>query len=295
VDLAALEERLPALEEELALLLVPRDAERGRLGDPRGGRHGGRQAPSSPVISFGCTSATLSCGWSWNSKASPKARPGGYKEIIASIGGGRGVRPAEVRERRPPGPAVPLTEAQGRIHTSAATVAVLRKPGTWKSRSGTPTFRIDTYRVVGGGGSTSTERLGGAHHPPAHHIVVTSSERASTRRAKGDEGPSRQALRAEARSLHAERSQSRKSQVGREIAPNASGPTISRRKGDRPPDQSHPYDLSRIIAGEALDEVIDPLIAEDQAAAPGGKSRKAAVRPRPASRRPRRRRRRSVA
>jgi peptide chain release factor 1 len=271
VDLAALEERLPALEEELALLLVPRDADEdaSAILEVRAGTGGDEAALFAGDLFRMYQRYALLRGWSVELESVSEGEAGGYKEIIASIGGegvfGRLKFESGVhRVQR-----VPLTEAQGRIHTSAATVAVLPQPEDVEIEIRDADLRIDTYRSSGAGGQhvNKTDSAVRITHLPTN-IVVTSSEKSQHQnRAKAMKVLRAKLYEQKREALHAERSQSRKSQVG-------SGDRSERIRTYNFPQgrvTDHRinltlYDLSRIIAGEALDEVIDPLIAEDQAA-----------------------------
>jgi peptide chain release factor 1 len=270
-DLAALDERLPALEQELALLLVPRDADEdaSAILEVRAGTGGDEAALFAGDLFRMYQRYALLRGWTVELESVSEGEAGGYKEIIASIGGegvfGRLKFESGVhRVQR-----VPLTEAQGRIHTSAATVAVLPQPEDVEIEIRDADLRIDTYRSSGAGGQhvNKTDSAVRITHLPTN-IVVTSSEKSQHQnRAKAMKVLRAKLYEQRREALHAERSQSRKSQVG-------SGDRSERIRTYNFPQgrvTDHRinltlYDLPRIIAGEALDEVIDPLIAEDQAA-----------------------------
>ena len=141
---------------------------------------------------------------------------GGFKEIIASIGGdgvfGRLKFESGVhRVQR-----VPDTEAQGRIHTSAATVAVLPEVEDVEIEVNDADLRIDTYRSSGAGGQhvNKTNSAVRITHLPSG-IVVTSSEKSQHQnRARAMKVLKAKLYDVKRESLDAERSQSRKSQVG---------------------------------------------------------------------------------
>ncbi|MGA2954023.1 MAG: peptide chain release factor-like protein, partial [Caulobacteraceae bacterium] len=164
---------------------------------------------------------------------------------------------------------VPQTETQGRIHTSAATVAVLPEPEDVEIEINDADLRIDTYRSSGAGGQhvNKTDSAVRITHLPSG-IVVTSSEKSQHQnRARALKVLKARLYEQKREALDAERSASRKSQVG-------SGDRSERIRTYNFPQgrvTDHRinltlYNLPRIIEGEALDDVINPLIAEDQAA-----------------------------
>ena len=158
-ELFALHESLPGLERRVQVLLLPKDEDDERLGHPgsprrhrrrRGGAVRRRPVPHVPALRRDPRLAGR------GRLASPKATLGGYKEIVAEITGdgvfGRLKFESGVhRVQR-----VPETEAQGRIHTSAATVAVLPEPEEVEIEIDDKDLRIDTYRVRAPAASTST-------------------------------------------------------------------------------------------------------------------------------------------
>jgi peptide chain release factor 1 len=208
-------------------------------------------------------------GWKVEVDSVSEGEVGGYKEIIASIEGegvfGRLKFESGVhRVQR-----VPQTETQGRIHTSAATVAVLPEARDVEIEVNDQDLRIDTYRSSGAGGQhvNKTDSAVRITHLPTG-IVVTSSEKSQHQnRARAMKVLRAKLYDMQREALDAERSASRKSQVG-------SGDRSERIRTYNFPQgrvTDHRinltlYNLPRIIEGEALDDVIEPLIAEDQAA-----------------------------
>ena len=163
----------------------------------------------------------------------------------------------------------PDTEAQGRFHTSAATVAVLPEVEDVDIVIRDADIRIDTYRSSGAGGQhvNKTDSAVRITDLPTG-IVVTSSEKSQHQnRARAMKAPLARGRRRKRDALDAQRSESRKSQVG-------NGDRSERIRTYNFPQgrvTDHRinltlYNLPKVIEDKALDDVINPLIAEDQAA-----------------------------
>jgi len=270
-ELAQLAEAEPGLEREVALLLAPRDADENASAilEVRAGTGGDEAALFAGDLFRMYQRYAATHGWKLEVESESEGEMGGYKEIIASIEGdgvfGRLKFESGVhRVQR-----VPQTETQGRIHTSAATVAVLPEPEDVEIEVNDADIRIDTYRSSGAGGQhvNKTDSAVRITHLPTG-IVVTSSEKSQHQnRARAMKVLKAKLYEQKRDALDAERSESRKSQVG-------SGDRSERIRTYNFPQArvtDHRinltvYNLPKVIAGEALDELIDPLIAEDQAA-----------------------------
>ena len=270
-ELGGLEAALPERERELALLLAPRDADENASAilEVRAGTGGDEAALFAGDLFRMYQRYAALRGWKVEIDSVSEGEVGGYKEIIASIEGdgvfGRLKFESGVhRVQR-----VPQTETQGRIHTSAATVAVLPEPEDVEIEVNDADLRIDTYRSSGAGGQhvNKTDSAVRITHLPSG-IVVTSSEKSQHQnRARALKVLKARLYEQKREALDAERSASRKSQVG-------SGDRSERIRTYNFPQArvtDHRinltlYNLPRIIEGEALDDVIEPLIAEDQAA-----------------------------
>ncbi|HEX4742530.1 MAG TPA: peptide chain release factor 1 [Caulobacteraceae bacterium] len=270
-DIAALDDRLPGLEHEVALLLAPRDADENASAilEVRAGTGGDEAALFAGDLFRMYQRYAQLHGWKVEIDSVSEGEAGGFKEIIASIEGegvfGRLKFESGVhRVQR-----VPATEAQGRIHTSAATVAVLPEAEDVEIEINDADLRIDTYRSSGAGGQhvNKTDSAVRITHLPTG-VVVTSSEKSQHQnRARAMKVLRARLYQMRRDSLDAERSEARRSQVG-------SGDRSERIRTYNFPQArvtDHRinltlYNLPKVIEGEALDEVIDPLIAEDQAA-----------------------------
>jgi peptide chain release factor 1 len=269
-ELAALDARMPDLEREVALLLAPRDADENASAilEVRAGTGGDEAALFAGDLFRMYQRYAQARGWKVDIESVSDGDAGGYKEIVASINGdgvfGRLKFESGVhRVQR-----VPDTEAQGRIHTSAATVAVLPEVEDVDIEIRDADLRIDTYRSSGAGGQhvNKTDSAVRITHLPSG-IVVTSSEKSQHQnRARAMKVLRAKLYERQRDALDAERSASRKSQVG-------SGDRSERIRTYNFPQgrvTDHRinltlYNLGKVIEGEALDEVIDPLIADDEA------------------------------
>jgi peptide chain release factor 1 len=270
-ELGALKERLPALEHEVALLLAPKDKDENASAilEVRAGTGGDEAALFAGDLFRMYQRYAAERGWRVEVDSVSEGDAGGYKEIIVSVTGdgvfGRLKFESGVhRVQR-----VPATEAQGRIHTSAATVAVLPEPEDVEIDIKDADIRIDTYRSSGAGGQhvNKTDSAVRITHLPSG-IVVTSSEKSQHQnRARAMKALKVKLYDQQREALDAARSDARKIQVG-------SGDRSERIRTYNFPQgrvTDHRinltlYNLPKIMEGEALDDVIDPLIAEDQAA-----------------------------
>ncbi|MGD1036528.1 MAG: peptide chain release factor 1 [Roseiarcus sp.] len=194
---------------------------------------------------------------------------GGYKEIVAEIAG----RGAFARLKFESGvhrvQRVPATETQGRIHTSAATVAVLPEAQELDFVINEADLKIDTMRSSGAGGQhvNKTESAIRITHLPTGVVVAVQEERSQHRnRAKAMALLRSRILDAQNQRANDERAQERRAQVG-------SGDRSQRIRTYNFPQgrvTDHRinltlYTLDQVMAGEGLDEIVDALTAERQA------------------------------
>ncbi|HZA67420.1 MAG TPA: peptide chain release factor 1 [Geminicoccaceae bacterium] len=271
-ELHRLERRLPELEHAVKVALLPKDEAdaRGAILEIRAGTGGEEAALFAGDLYRMYQRYAELCGWRFEPLSVSDTGRGGIKEVIVAIKG-RGVfrrlkyEAGVHRVQR-----VPVTEASGRIHTSAATVAVLPEAEDVDVKIDENELRIDVYRSSGPGGQSvnTTDSAVRITHLPSG-IVVTQQDEKSQHKNKAK---ALKILRArlyerERMAREAERAASRKGQVG-------SGDRSERIRTYNFPQSrctDHRinltlYKLDQILAAEALDEVIDALIAEDEAA-----------------------------
>ncbi len=267
-DLPEVEERIEALEKEIQILLLPKDAadERNAILEIRAGTGGDEAALFAGDLFRMYERYAAAHGWRIEVVSASEGEVGGYKEIVATVSG-KGVfsrlkfESGVHRVQR-----VPQTEAGGRIHTSAATVAVLPEAEEVDVDIRPEDIRIDTMRASGSGGQhvNTTDSAVRITHIPTGIMVVQAEKSQHQNRARA-----MQILRArlydmERSRADEERSESRKAQVG-------SGDRSERIRTYNFPQgrlTDHRinltlYKLDRVMEGE-LDEVIDALIADHQ-------------------------------
>jgi peptide chain release factor 1 len=268
-ELDELNARLPGLEREVALLLAPKDKDEhaSAILEVRAGTGGDEAALFAGDLFRMYQRYAQSRGWKVEIDSVSEGEVGGYKEIVASITGdgvfGRLKFESGVhRVQR-----VPATEAGGRIHTSAATVAVLPEAEDVEIQINDADLRIDTYRSSGAGGQhvNKTDSAVRITHLPTG-IVVTSSEKSQHQnRAKAMKVLKARLYDQQRNALDSARAEARKSQVG-------SGDRSERIRTYNFPQgrvSDHRinltvYNLPQVLEGD-LDEILDALIAEDQA------------------------------
>lgn len=265
-----LRERLPDLESEMQILLLPKDSDDSAniVLEVRAGT-GGDEAALFAGDLFGMYQRYAQLqGWKVDIVAVTEGDMGGYKELIANVEGdgafGRMKWESGVhRVQR-----VPATETQGRVHTSAATVAVLPAPKDIQIEVKPGDVRIDTFRSSGAGGqhvNTTDSAVRITHIPTG--IVTTSSEKSQhVNREKAMEQLKIRLYEKEREEADLERSEARKSQVG-------SGDRSQKVRTFNYPENrvtDHRinltlYSLDKIITGDKLDDMVTALMAEDQA------------------------------
>ncbi len=268
MEMPDVEARIEGLEKDMQILLLPKDAadEKSAILEIRAGTGGSEAALFAGDLFRMYERFASTKGWKVEVLSASEGEAGGFKEIIATITG-RGVfsklkfESGVHRVQR-----VPETEASGRIHTSAATVAVLPEAEEIDIEIRAEDIRIATMRSSGAGGqhdNTTDSAVRITHLPTG--LVVTSSEKSQHQnRAKAMQVLRSRLYDMERQRTDSERSADRKSQVG-------SGDRSERIRTYNFPQgrvTDHRinltlYKLDRVMEGD-LDDIINPLIADHQ-------------------------------
>ena len=267
---AELGPRIEALEQDVRIALLPKDAadEKSAILEVRAGT-GGDEAALFAADLFRMYSRYADLhGWKTEIISMSESDLGGYKEIVASITG-QGVfarlkfESGVHRVQR-----IPATESGGRIHTSAATVAVLPEAEDVDIDIRTEDVRIDTMRASGAGGQhvNKTDSAVRILHIPTGIIVVSAEKSQHQNRRLAMQVLKAKLFEMQRDKLDSERSEARKSQVG-------SGDRSQRIRTYNFPQgrvTDHRinltlYNLEEVLTGNALDQLVDALITDHQA------------------------------
>jgi len=270
-ELQALKEKTPAVERDLQLMLLPKDKadDSSVILEVRAGT-GGEEAAlfAGDLFKMYQRYATL-LGWRVEVLSVSDAEKGGYKEIQASIKGDGVYARLKFEAGVHRVQRVPETEAQGRIHTSAATVAVLPEPEDVDIEIRDADLRIDVFRASGPGGQSvnTTDSAVRITHLPTGVSVSQQDEKSQHKnRAKAMLILRARLYDAERARADAERAAARKGMVG-------SGDRSERIRTYNFPQSrvtDHRigltlYNLDDVIRGDALGQFVDALTAQDQA------------------------------
>ncbi len=263
-----LEKRIEDLEQELQILLLPKDIadDKSVILEIRAGTGGSEAALFSGDLFRMYERYATTKGWKVELVSSSEGEMGGYKEIIAAIEG-KGVfaklkfECGVHRVQR-----IPQTETNGRVHTSAATIAVLPEAEDIDINIRNEDIRIDTMRASGAGGQhvNTTDSAVRITHLPTGIMVVQAEKSQHQNRARAMQILKARLYDIERQKAENERSESRKNQVG-------SGDRSQRIRTYNFPQgrlTDHRinltlYKLDKIMEGD-LDDVIDALISDHQ-------------------------------
>lgn len=267
-----LKEKLPELERKLKISLLPKDEAdaKNAILEIRAGTGGDEAALFAGDLFAMYKGYAGQHGWRVEVMEASRSDVGGYKEIIAEVTGQNVFSRLKYESGVHRVQRIPTTESGGRIHTSAATVAVLPEAESADVEIEQKDLRIDVYRASGAGGQhvNKTESAVRITHLPTGTVVAIQDESSQHKnKAKAMKILESRILDKQREDLAAERSEDRKSQVG-------SGDRSERIRTYNFPQgrvTDHRINLTvhkldKVLAGEDLDEVIEALLAEDQAA-----------------------------
>jgi peptide chain release factor 1 len=267
-----LKEKIPTLEYGLKLALIPKDAAdtKNAILEIRAGTGGDEAALFAADLFAMYKGYAAKRGWSFNVIEASENDLGGFRQISIEVHGTDVFSRLKFESGAHRVQRVPKTEASGRIHTSAATVAVLPEAEDVDIQIDEKDLKIDTYRSQGAGGQhvNKTESAIRITHIPTGVVVEVQEERSQHKnRAKAMTYLRSKLYEAQWRKQQDEMSANRKSQVG-------SGDRSERIRTYNFPQgrvTDHRinltvYQLDMVMSGLGLEEFVEALIADDQAA-----------------------------
>ena len=270
IEAKQLDQKIADLNEKIRLLLIPKDAadEKSAILEIRAGTGGNEAALFAGDLFRMYQRYAANHGWKVDVLSESEGEAGGYKEIVAKVEG-RGVfaklkfESGVHRVQR-----VPATEAQGRIHTSAATVAVLPEAEDVDIDLNPADLSVETLRASSKGGqhANTTDSAVRMTHVPTGISVTVSSRSQHQNRAQALEVMRSRLYELERDKVDSERSAARKGQIG-------TGDRSERIRTYNFPQgrvTDHRinltiYQLEKVLSGEALDELVDALTTDHQA------------------------------
>ncbi len=270
-ELRSIKARISQEDHELAMLLLARDADDDRnvIVEVRAGTGGDEAGLFAADLQRMYTRYAQINGWKVEPIYARDGTLGGFKDVAFSVTGAGVFARLKFESGVHRVQRVPQTESSGRIHTSAATVAVLPEPREIDVVIDERDLKIDVYRASGAGGQhvNTTESAVRITHVPSGIVVTQQDERSQHRNRDTAMKILRARLFEKMRAdEEAQRAAERKTQVG-------SGDRSERIRTYNFPQgrvTDHRigltlYKLDRILLGDGLDEVLDALIAHDQA------------------------------
>ena len=265
-----IKDSLPEKEKEIKILLLPKDDddEKNAILEVRAGTGGDEAALFAAVLFEMYQKYCALQGWRFEVNDITENELGGYKEASAKITGRQVFAKLKFESGAHRVQRVPVTESQGRVHTSAATVAVLPEIEEVDMYINPSDLRIDIYRASGAGGQhvNRTESAVRITHIPTGIVVQCQDDRSQHKNKEKAMNHLRARLYDQQKaSIDSAYSEKRKLQVG-------SGDRSERIRTYNYPQgrvTDHRinltlYKLNDVVNGDALGEIIDALVAEDQ-------------------------------
>ena len=270
-ELAELNARLPEAEHALALAMLPRDSAdaRSAMLEIRAGTGGDEAALFAADLLRMYERFAAEQGWRIEVVSANASDIGGFKEVVAQIQGNGVFAKLKFESGVHRVQRVPVTESGGRIHTSAATVAVLPEPDEVDVSIDERDLKIDVYRASGAGGQhvNTTDSAVRITHLPTGTVVTCQDGRSQHK----NKAQAMQVLRA--RLFEAQRDAAQGAEAEARKAMVGSGDRSERIRTYNFPQgrvTDHRINLTlhrlpEILEGSGLGELIDALLAEDQA------------------------------
>jgi peptide chain release factor 1 len=270
-EVQRLKAELPAAERRMALAMLPRDAadQRPAMLEIRAGTGGDEAALFAADLYRMYERYAAEQGWRVELISASASDVGGFKEVVANVAGTGVFAKLKFESGVHRVQRVPVTESGGRIHTSAATVAVLPEPTEVDVQIDDKDLKIDIYRASGAGGQhvNTTDSAVRITHLPSGLVVIQQDERSQHK----NKAKAMQVLRTRLyekmrEEAHGVEAEARKAMVG-------SGDRSERIRTYNFPQgrvTDHRINLTlhrlpEVLEGPGLAELIDALIAEDEA------------------------------
>ncbi len=270
-DMVQLNKTIPDLEDKIKLALIPKDSadEKNAILEIRAGTGGDEAALFVADLFTMYKGYASKQGWKLEVMETSESDIGGYKEIIAEVTGASVFSRLKFESGVHRVQRVPKTETQGRVHTSAATVAVLPEAEDVDIQLNDKDLRIDTFRSQGAGGqhvNTTDSAVRVTHIPTGLAVAIQENKSQHKNKDRAMSLLKSRLYDMQRQELDDARAADRKGQVGsgdRSERIRTYNYPQSRVSDHRVNLTSH--NLDGIMTGDGLDEVVEALIADDNA------------------------------